>query len=191
MTTSLTPADETMMEQSVPLLLKDIIEDRLIRKGKVRCKPTDHAQVALKKMKRKGVEYLPVLKGEKLVGIVRDRDLLERMVAHPDGAKQPVNKWMKKKPPVVRLDDSPKEAIHLMEKHGTACIAVLDKGRVAGVVTLADLAAEESLTQDAGQAYHRISLKNEKKEPLFSYGMLATGVLMGVGTLLALKKSRG
>ncbi|SFS66071.1 CBS domain-containing protein [Marininema halotolerans] len=170
--------------KSSEVALGDFIKGKIVGQ-KLRCQPTDRAQAVLKKMKRKGVEYLPVFQGGKLVGIVWDRDLLEGMVNQ--GPTQRIHKLMRKKPPVGGLKDSPKEAIQLMEKHGTACVTVVDNGKVAGIVTLADLAAEKSLSHEAGQAYHQLSRKGEKKESGYKVGMMVAGVLLGAGALLALK----
>ncbi|MFC4076968.1 CBS domain-containing protein [Salinithrix halophila] len=168
------------------LRLREFIDTRIEP-----CKPSDKTQSVLKKMNRKRLEYLPVCKKERLVGMVRDRDLLEALASGgKKAARSPVAQWMQKAPAVGKLDWQAREAIQVMEKHGISCLPVFEDGKWVGLVTLADLAAEKSLSWEAGRAYRRISRGSQPPGTSLSFGLAAAGMLLGTGVWLALKSRR-
>lgn len=92
-------------------------------------------------MRERGVGWLPVVQDGKLVGVVTDRDVVVRAVAAGrDPAHTPVAEactrevvWAAPQMPI-------EEAARMMERHGVRRLAVLDGARVAGVISVDDLA---------------------------------------------------
>ena len=105
---------------------------------------------ASKLMKEKGFQHLPVMKQDRLTGIVSDRDLKE---AHPSKAttldihelyylldKLLLEKVMSKNPYTVRGDETTDKAAVLMLKHDISALPVVDqKGDLQGIITKGDV----------------------------------------------------
>jgi CBS domain-containing protein len=82
---------------------------------------------AAKRMVERGVGAVLVLAGERLEGILTERDLMKAVAAgYSEDAK-------------VRDDDSTGHAAALMIHGGFRHLPVLDEGRVAGIVSIRDL----------------------------------------------------
>lgn len=107
-------------------------------------------------MRERGVGWLPVLQDGTLVGVVTDRDVVVRAIAAGrDPGRTPVLEaatrevvWAAPQMPI-------EEAVRLMERHRIRRLAVLDGPRVAGVVSLDDLAPK--LPRLAEHAYTTIT----------------------------------
>ncbi len=105
---------------------------------------------ASKLMKQHGFQHLPVLKKDRLAGIVSDRDLKE---AHPSQAttldihelyylldKLKVEKVMSKNLHTTRVDETVDKVAALMLKHKISALPVVDqKGRLEGIITKGDV----------------------------------------------------
>ena len=97
-------------------------------------------------MKTKDVGFLPVLDGERLVGIVTDRDIVLRGVAESRNAPEA------RLCDVISLevvccfaDDTPEHANQLMLEHNLRRLPVIDRNHhLVGVVTLPDLQHQDS-----------------------------------------------
>lgn len=108
-------------------------------------KPNTPVMEASKIMKEHGIRRLPVVKGDKVVGIVTYRNLLE---ASPSAAttlsihelnyliaKLEVKEVMQKNPICVSPDDSVMEVMQMGHEKGIGAFPVVDKGRLVGIVT--------------------------------------------------------
>ena len=77
-----------------------------------------------------------VVDEEKPVGIITERDLLERvMMAHKDASRTPAKDVMSKPVISIEADRSIKEALDLMQKHKIRRLAATEKGTLIGIVT--------------------------------------------------------
>jgi CBS domain-containing protein len=84
---------------------------------------------------------LPVCDGERIVGIVTDRDITVRAVAAGrDPSSTPVRDVMTSEIVYVGADQDVDYAIELMQQHEIRRLPVIEKGRLVGMVALADLA---------------------------------------------------
>ena len=93
---------------------------------------------AAKRMVERGVGAVLVLDGQKLDGILTERDLMKAVAAgYSDDAK--VADWMTRHPETIEADDSTEHAAALMIHGGFRHLPVLDEGRVAGIVSIRDL----------------------------------------------------
>lgn len=89
------------------------------------------------------IRHLPVVRQEKLVGLITHRDLLRAAATHAtDPAAQPL--WaadiMTRDVQTVRPDTPLRRAVTLMLEHKYGCLPVVDEGGVLqGILTEADL----------------------------------------------------
>lgn len=84
-----------------------------------------------------------VVDGERLIGIVTDRDLVVRGLAEgadPDIVS--IAEVATAAPMTVGPDDDPAEAVALMRRHGVRRVPVVQDGIAVGVVSIGDLAQD-------------------------------------------------
>jgi CBS domain-containing protein len=116
-------------------------------------------QEVARKMKEIDVGMIPVYDGDRLVGMVTDRDIALRVVAEGrDPAKTPAHETMT--PEVIYcFEDQPiEEAAQVMEKHQIRRLIVLNRDkRLVGIVSLGDLATHRQGKKAAGEVLSEIS----------------------------------
>ena len=88
-------------------------------------------------MTTRGVGSALVVKDERLVGIVTERDVL-RAVASGD-VNGPVADWMTRHPETVDADESTQQAAVVMIHGGFRHLPVLENGKPVGIVSIRDL----------------------------------------------------
>jgi CBS domain-containing protein len=95
---------------------------------------------AVKDMVRYHVGAVPVVDGDRLVGIFSERDLMVRCVAGGmDLGKTNVEDVMTKELIATNINDSWEECLVIMKKKGIRHLPVIEDDRLAGVVSLRDL----------------------------------------------------
>ena len=108
-------------------------------------------------MKQEGVGSVPVVDGERLVGVVTDRDIVVRGIA--DGSDPHAIKAgdiASRDVVTVRPDDNLDEALRLMGQHQVRRLPVVDDGHLVGMVAQADV-AQEAKEKDVGHIVEEIS----------------------------------
>jgi len=123
--------------------------------------PSNSLQEAARKMKGLDVGPLPVCgDGDRLVGMITDRDIAVRAVAEGcDPRTTTVKEVMT--PDVVYCfeDQDVQEAAVLMQDHQVHRLVVLNRDkRLVGIVSLGDLAVETGDAKLAGQTVEQVSL---------------------------------
>lgn len=110
-------------------------------------------------MMREGdVGSVPVVDGNKLVGIVTDRDIVVRAIAEGKGADTPVSEAMTGEIYAVRPDDFVFEAIRLMGDRQVRRVPVVgDAGELAGIIAMADVALEMEDEREIAETLEEIS----------------------------------
>lgn len=128
-----------------PLTLSHIMHCQVETLG-----PSDTVRDAMRLMKDNGFHHIPVVEGGKVVGMVSDRDLWQK-VLHGNlltkeeeyhaslDALLPLSKVMSA--PVYTLPSGEKvaKAISVLLTHKVHAVVVVDGGKVAGMVTEKDL----------------------------------------------------
>jgi CBS domain-containing protein len=93
---------------------------------------------AARRMAQRGVGAVLVLEGERLAGILTERDLLKAVAAgFTDEAR--VSEWMTRQPETVEPDESTDQAASLMIHGGFRHLPVVEGGRVIGILSIRDL----------------------------------------------------
>jgi len=114
---------------------------------------TEIAQV----MESDDVGAVPLVEGDRLVGIVTDRDIVVRAVAKgKDLTGMPASDVSSRELVTVHPDDDLSDALELMAQHQVRRLAVTADQRLVGVVSQADV-AREGKDKDTGQVVEGIS----------------------------------
>ena len=93
---------------------------------------------AARRMAERGVGAVLVLEGERLAGILTERDLLKAVAAgFTDEAR--VSEWMTRQPETVEPDESTDQAASLMIHGGFRHLPVVEGGRPIGILSIRDL----------------------------------------------------
>ncbi|MDP4125334.1 MAG: CBS domain-containing protein [Bacillota bacterium] len=109
-------------------------------------------------MKKDDVGSVPVCDGEKLVGIITDRDIVLKVVAAGDFNKNiSAREIMNTNVVTITSDQDVHEAADLMSKYQIRRLPVVEQGRLVGIVALGDLAIEKIHINEAGDALSDIS----------------------------------
>lgn len=98
---------------------------------------------ALKLMADKDIGALLVMDGEKLVGIISERDFARRLAgAGTCDVHQPVKEFMITNVYYVNPDNTTEECMKLMTNKHIRHLPILDKNRLVGLITIGDIVKE-------------------------------------------------
>ena len=120
--------------------------------------PGDTIRFAAEKMEALDVGSLPVCDGERLVGVVTDRDLAVRAVANGrDPNRTAVVEAMTPELVYALEEQGIDDAVELMREHEIRRLPIVDdRRRLVGIVALADLATRSGATM-ASEALEGVS----------------------------------
>jgi CBS domain-containing protein len=96
-------------------------------------------EVAADRMSWHQVGALPILEGQRLVGIVTERDLTAALAEGADAEVTPVSDYMTPAPEVLRPDNELADAAHLMLELGIRHLPVVRCGQLVGVLSMRDV----------------------------------------------------
>jgi len=104
--------------------------------------PETRVTEAAELMASEDVGSLPILDGDKLIGVVTDRDIIIRAIAmHKDPHGMPVREVATHDPVTVRADDDLSDALRVMATYQVRRLPVVDEdNRLVGVLAQADVA---------------------------------------------------
>ena len=104
--------------------------------------PDDTLQTAAEKMRDRDIGFLPVCDGDRLIGVLTDRDLITRALADGMDSKTMLGRDLATSPAIYCFDDqSVDEAAKLMHDNQIRRLVVLSRNKqMVGVVSLGDLA---------------------------------------------------
>lgn len=92
---------------------------------------------------------LPVVAGDRMVGIVSERDIIGRVVAAEANPKTTaIEAIMTKNPALVEVSQTPREALKLMNQFRCRHLPVLREGKLIGMISLRDLLQEQIAAQE-------------------------------------------
>jgi len=88
-------------------------------------------------LRTKGITGIPVVNGERVVGMISRRDF--RKMRKESQIKAPVRAFMATDVLTIAPDKSLTQAAQLMVQHDVGRLPVVDNGRVIGIITRSDL----------------------------------------------------
>jgi CBS domain-containing protein len=120
-------------------------------------RPDQSAQDAARFMLKAEAGSIPVTDGDRLIGMITDRDIAVRGVAKGYGPDTPVRELMSDDVICARADDSVEDVASRMSEAQVRRLPVIDQDeRLCGIVSLGDL-SRESDTGTAAQALEGVS----------------------------------
>ncbi len=121
--------------------------------------PGDPASLAAGLMRDLDVGMIPVCDGERVVGMVTDRDIVIRLVAEGlDPSTTMVDRVMTREVLYCFHDESTEYAAAMMENHQVRRLVVLDRDkRLVGIVSLGDLATRMYAPEMVAETLEEIS----------------------------------
>lgn len=108
-------------------------------------------------MKTHNIGAVPVVDGNKAIGIITDRDCVIRGLAERKSGSTAVEEIMTKDIISVSPDTSVEDAANRMAEKQIRRLLVVDGGNLVGIVAMKDLASHSSTSQMANQAFQEIS----------------------------------
>jgi CBS domain-containing protein len=126
-------------------------------------RPDDTLQEAARRMKSIDVGPLPVCDGDRLLGMITDRDIIIRATA--EGRDPKVTRVKEAMTPGVVYvfeDQDIEEAASLMKERQIRRLVVLDRDkRLVGILSLGDIAADIQDDELSGEVLERVSEPSE------------------------------
>jgi CBS domain-containing protein len=118
----------------------------------------DNVERAAQLMKEYNIGSVPVCDGEKVIGILTDRDIALRSVAEGmNGKVQSVRDIMTSNPVIASPSTDIQDAARIMSERQIRRLPVVDNNSLVGMISLGDLAVEPKLEQSAEEALKNIS----------------------------------
>ena len=131
---------------------RKIVPNVVARKKVVTVVVEDTAFQAAKLMADKHIAALVVVDGEsKIIGIVTERDMTQRIIAAGlDGKTTPVKHIMTGNPDTLSPEDSAGDALELMQTRNYRHLPVTEDGKCIAIVSIRDLyvSVKEALEED-------------------------------------------
>src|SRR6266487_2062025 len=121
--------------------------------------PDDPLQAVAQKMRERDIGFLPVCDGDRLVGVVTDRDIIVRATAEGLNPNTTIGRDLMTSPIIYCFDDQDvKEAAKLMERNQIRRVAVVSRAdkRLVGVVSLGDI-ANNGTKEMSAEVLHSVS----------------------------------
>jgi CBS domain-containing protein len=109
------------------------------------------------KMKEQGVGIIPVVRGDHVVGVITDRDIVIRGIANRKPNSAAVQEVMTTDVISATPDMDVEAAAELMAEHQIRRLPVVDKGKLVGIVALKDITDHKDTLKYADTALREIS----------------------------------
>lgn len=125
--------------------------------GCVTVTPKDNLYEAAVAMRDHDIGFVPVVEGNRLLGVITDRDLVVRGYAEKHSGSTSVMDVLTEDVRTVSPNLSVDEAASLMSSEQIRRLPVVENGELKGIVSLGDLAVREIFVSEAGEALSGIS----------------------------------
>jgi CBS domain-containing protein len=104
-----------------------------------RIAPTATVFEAIQEMADKNIGALLVMDGERLCGVISERDYTRKVALHGKSSRETKVQEILSTVVAARPDSTVEECMHLMTDHRVRHLPVLVEGRVVGIVSIGDL----------------------------------------------------
>ena len=116
---------------------EEIKAEELMNSKIISIAPADTIKDSISQMKKFGISQMPVLDGHHIVGLVSESTLLDALMS---GKTKKIQEIMEETPPTVSKTASIKVVSSLLRHYPV--VLVSDSGKLAGLITKADLLAK-------------------------------------------------
>lgn len=131
----------------------------IMTRNPICCTPNERLDKVALMMLEHDCGEIPITENGKLLGVITDRDIACRGVAHRKALDTPVRELMTRKPFTITADVHVDHAIELMEMKQVRRVPVVNAtGELVGILSQADIA--EKLPQKSEELLRAISEKN-------------------------------
>jgi CBS domain-containing protein len=133
--------------------------NQFMTRNPVVVRPDASLREAAERMREMDSGVMPICDGERLVGMLTDRDVTVRATAEgKDPNSTPVREIMSPDAVYCFEDDDEREAARKMEQHQLRRLAVLNRDkRLVGMVSLGDIAVHTSDDRITGEVTEAVS----------------------------------
>ena len=135
-------------------MVQKIIPDVISNQKLKTLDPDASVKAAASLMGSNRISAILVLKSDRLIGIVTERDMTAKVLAHGlDPEKTKISEIMTPDPDCLSPNDSPNNALQIMSERGYRHLPVLDGEAAVGMVSIRDLYAfvKKNLEEDVRQ----------------------------------------
>lgn len=124
---------------------------QLVKAPAIAIREDDEVGLAQQMMAWGDVRHLPVVSGNRVLGVLSEGDLLVCYAAkgRASAAREKVGAIMHSPPITISPDTELAEAIRLVTERGVGCLPVVEHGSLMGIVTRSDLLASEVVDDSA------------------------------------------
>lgn len=130
----------------------------IMTKSVVSLNSEDSIERAAELMKEHNIGAVPVCQGDKVIGIITDRDIALRSVAcGKDSRSQDVREIMSSNPVTGTQDMDVQDASRIMSERQIRRLPIVENSNLVGMISLGDIAVSPNLNQEAEQALSSIS----------------------------------
>ena len=120
--------------------------------------PDSSIREVAEQMKKLNVGAIPVLEGDRPIGIITDRDIVLRTISeNKDPFNTKASEIMSQDLVFGTPDMDADDAAALMSRYQIRRLPIVDNNRLIGIVALGDLAATPYLVDEAGDTLSNIS----------------------------------
>ncbi|MDF2503111.1 MULTISPECIES: CBS domain-containing protein [Clostridium] len=118
----------------------------------------DTVERAAQLMVEHNIGSIPVCRGEKVVGVITDRDITLRSVANGENAKvQTVKEIMSSNPVLIQPDMEANDAARIMSERQIRRLPVVENSNLVGIISLGDIATDSTMKNVAEMTLCEIS----------------------------------
>lgn len=111
-----------------------------LSRGVIVARETDTAMDIAKLMDKYNIGAVPIMKGEKLVGIVSERDIVRRVVSkHLSPKKTKAKDFMTKDVKTVEFRSGLKKIYETLSKVKFRHLPIMDRGKLVGIASQRDV----------------------------------------------------
>lgn len=128
----------------------------------ITARPDDTLYDVATQMKTNAIGFVPVVNGERLLGVITDRDLVIRGYAEKKSDNTPIKDIMTCDCITVSKDISVDDAARIMADHQVRRLCVIDNNCLVGVCAIGDLAVRNRFEDEAGHALSDISSNQQE-----------------------------
>ena len=129
--------DQGLLEQEHFGDLRDLIARRHREHAVVSAGPDETVLAAYQRMKLYSISQLPVMEGDRVVGLVTEEDILLEVLDNPGHFREPVREAMETRLVTVRPDESIDALVKIFDRGLVALVA--DEKEFHGLITRIDL----------------------------------------------------